>query len=378
MGNVVSIQFIIVFYTYISMTLLIFNIFYIFFQRAIDVRYKKTARDLFFDISLQLTALAEPEGRTDPKHQKRIVKQLSKMSGLIGYCNAMQRLSKTHSLTYIDKYLKGCYQSFCHLAMHYVNQKDMEKAFLAFVISQFPPKTEDMNSLEEYMLHFLLDTNMYCRDYTLHALCAFESVPVVSRALEFLAEHRIYCHEKMLAQALMSFTGDREMLAAHMVSRIPAWPAYIGVSVVQLIETCRTDYRSTFFDMLSQPGIDPSVRSAMLQYFETHPYEPVRPILIDCLKRLDRNVPRLSVAAASALCAYPGSESVEALLSALCGPNWYVRASAARSLLLLGVRSDDFEDVLLKDPYALDMMCYQAQSLGLQEQVPQCALKGNK
>ncbi len=370
MDKLISVQLIIAYYMFVSLTLLVFNLLHILFQRSTDIRYRRSIREWTRRLSAPgtLTGIG-----ADSAHQAMIRKKLQRMSGLMGFYKSMQRMEKTREAADIEAYLRDCYPGFCDLAMIYARRSDMDKAFLAFVLSRFPPKGQEMDDLEESMLRFLIGTNMYCRENALRALCSFGSVDAVVRAFELLAEHRVFHHEMMLVQALKSFSGDKDALAGHLAGHIASWPAHMGEAVVRFIDACSGDHRRIMFEVLSKSGIDTAVLSAALEYFGSHLYEPVRPMLIEYLGQVDRMVPKLAVSAAAALCAYPGQESVEALLSALCSPNWYVRANAALSLLILGVDSRELDETLAKDPYASDMMRYQAQG-----QLPQRVLRWKK
>ena len=375
MERMISVQVIIAYYMFISVTLLVFNMMYVAVKRGVDIRYKRRTESWFWEISRQLSVLEkDPDGHLDHEHHKKIKTKLKKTSELISYFGAMQQADMTHPPERIKEYLRACHASFYHLAAVYARRKDMEKSYFAFVLSQFSPKTEDMDALEEGMLRFLLGTSMYCRENALRALYAFGGASAVASAYKILAEHHIFHHEMMLLQGLMSFSGDKEELAARLVGYIPAWPAHMGAAVVQLISNCGADYRYMFHDMLMQRETDTAVRIAMIHYYEIHPYEPVRPLLIEYLQQMDRTTPKLAAAASAALCVYPGEESVEALLLALGGPNWFVRANAARSLLALGADPDEVDKVLTKDRYAMDMMSYQSQSLDAENWAPHCRI----
>lgn len=376
MERMISVQVIIAYYMFISVTLLVFNMMHVVVKQGIDIRYKRRTDSWFWEISRQLSVLEkDPGDQADHEHQKKIKSKLKKTSELMSYFSAMQQAEMTHPPERIKKYLRVYHDGFYYLAVVYTRRRDMEKSYFAFVLSQFPPKTEEMEALEEGMLRFLLGTSMYCRENALRALYAFGDASAVVRAYEMLAEHDIFHHEMMLVQGLMSFSGEKEELAAQLAVYITVWPAHMGVAVVQLISNCRADYRQMFHDMLMMPETDAVVRIAMLHYYELHPYEPVRPLLIEYLKQMDRTTPKLAAAAAATLRVYPGEESVKALLSALSGPNWFVRASAARSLLVLGADPDEVDKVLAKDRYALDMMRYQSQSLDAEDWAPHCIIR---
>ena len=376
MEKMISVQVIIAYYMFISTTLLVFNMIHVAVKRGVDIRYQRKAESWFWDISRQLSVLeADAGGEAALEHQKKIKTKLKKTSEMMSYFSAKQQVEMAHPPERMTQYLRACHASFYYLAGVYARRKDMEKSYFAFVLSRFPPKTGEMDALEESMLHFLIGTSMYCRENALRTLYAFGGAPAVVRAYEMLAEHDIFHHEMMLVQGLMSFSGDKEELAAQLAGHIPDWPAHMGAAVVQFIGNCGADCRQAFYNMLMKPQTDTAVRIAMIRYFGIHPFDPVRPLLIEYLKQMDRTTPKLAAAAAAALRVYPGDESIEALLLALGGPNWSVRANAARSLLALGADPDVMDRVLMKDPYALDMMNYQSQSIDAEDWAPHCLVR---
>ena len=380
MDGTFSIPVIIGFYMFISASLLVFNVLYIIKQRGTDARHGGKTEAWLREIEPRLNAMqAEPRGHVDPSHRKRLAEKLRHTTELMGYHSAMQRMAKRHKARDIRAYLGECSPSFERLASGYARRKDMEKAYFAYVLSQFPPAADETRPPEEMLLPYLTGTNVYCRENTLRALYALGDAAAVEHAFVILAEQHIFHHEKLLTGGLMTFSGDKGALAGQLWRYVPDWPAHMGVAVVQFIEQCGAGYCQAFYDALAKPGLDLHVRLSILHYFRRYPFEPMRPLLLQYLNHADGMATELAIASASTLAAYPGQESIDALKSALFSRNWHVRNNAALSLLALETDSRDLDEALQgNDRYALEMLCYHVQSQGEEERVPQCVRREAK
>jgi hypothetical protein len=380
MDSLVTIPVIVGFYMLMSVLMLVFNVMYIFKQGRIDSQHERMTEMWAREIIPQLQAMrTKPRGHVDPVHLERLTKKLWRITELMEYFSAMLRMAKRYKAEEIQAYLSDCLPSFKLLASSYALRKDMEKATFAYVLSEFPPKADGMDTSEEMLLPYLTGSSVYCRENTLRALYAMGDVAAVIRAFEILAEQHIFHHEILLAGGLMTFSGDKEALAGQLWKHVPDWPAHMGAAVVQFIEFGGADYRQVFYSALLKPDLNLQVQLSILHYFYTCPFEPMRPILLEYLKGADRMAADLAIVSASVLAAYPGQESISALTSALSSRNWYVRNNTALSLLALGANSNDLDEVLQgSDPYALEMMCYQVQAQDEEDQFPQCARREAK
>lgn len=379
MGSLLSIPAIIGFYMLISLLMLLFNVLYIFMQRRFDTKHERRTNLWIQAIEPQLQAvLAVPHGHVSHSHRKMLSKNLRRIPELMGYHSAMQRMAQQYKAEGIQVYLTECRPSFKRLASGYALRRDIEKASFAFMLSEFPPRSGGTDTSDEMLLPYLMETNFFCRENALRALYALGDAMTVERAFEILARQNIFHHEILLADGLMNFSGNKVALAGQLWKHVLDWPEHMGAAVIEFIGFCGADYRQTLYEAMRKPVMGLQVRLSILHYFYMHPFEPMRPLLLEYLAQADHAV-ELAIGSASALAAFPGPESIDALKTALSSRNWSVRNNAALSLLALGAESYDLDEVLQgKDPFAMDMLCYHVQSQGEEGQFPQCAKRGTK
>ena len=87
------------------------------------------------------------------------------------------------------------------------------------------------------------------------------------------------------------------------------------------------------------------------------------------LRRDDASHWEYAAISASALSAYPGQETVDALLKAMNSVNWHIRNNASVSLQAHGLTYEEMLRVLDgEDRYAREMLAYRLKARRLEEQ----------
>ncbi len=332
-------------------------------RRGSDAWHQRLTQRWFKDISSQIEKMvSQPGSSIDAQHKKRLTRKLLHISQLLGYHSAMQSVAQRFSKADVQRYLNQTQPRFWQLAKRYEQRKDMDKAAFSYVLSQYPPKVSGISTPDAVLLSFLRGSNTYCRDNTLRAFNAFGDAATVEQAFEILAEHGIFHHEILLAQDLMTFSGDKKALAVRLWKHADKWPAHMGAAVVQFIEMSSGDFREVFYEALVKKDISLHLQLAILQYFRSYPYEPMKALLINYIENAQHQT-KLAIKAASVLVKYPGRDSINALISVLSSPNWFLRNSSAHTLVSMGLQECDWDEVhLLGDAYALEMISYHEQA----------------
>ena len=101
------------------------------------------------------------------------------------------------------------------------------------------------------------------------------------------------------------------------------------------------------------------MRYACIRYLGRYPYGPAYETLLELAEC--RNDARWEYAAiaSTALCAYPGDETIERLKRNLYSRNWYIRFNASKSLERMGLTYLDLIDVMEgHDRYATEILRY--------------------
>ena len=153
-----SINYVIYFYMFICLTLLFFNIAYIFYQKRRKniqkiraMRWKKELESLW----------KEPDSRRQAfqVHKRRLRRKLKRTGQLIAYNSVMEECLGTSG---VSDYLEECYDDFLFLAVEYGNREAMERAFFAYVVSLYYPYTgTPRKQMVNILLKYMDDATVY-------------------------------------------------------------------------------------------------------------------------------------------------------------------------------------------------------------------------
>lgn len=304
------------------------------------------------------------EEKIQPEHQRQMKKELTRTENIACYGNALDHLEKEDQ-DLLRSYLYSCQETFQILGARYRKKDSMDRAYFAYLISRHRPcEGSEFRPIMELLISFLPNSTVYCKENVLKALYALGNSQAVEKALGVFQIQNWFHHQKLLADGLLTFRGDKTELAARLWRHHREWREDLVLAVVQFITGFSGDYRGIFLDLLQNKDTGLELRLAVFRYFRRFPYEPVYRLLIEELRGESGEDSR-RIVAASVLARYPGSETVRALKEALCHPNWYVRYNAASSLVELKAGPEEFQDVFEGDDlYAKEILSYMLEEAG--------------
>ncbi|MBR0418366.1 MAG: hypothetical protein IJI66_04295 [Erysipelotrichaceae bacterium] len=341
------------FYMFICVVLMVFNVAYIARQILAEKRTKKRIEqwEKVLEVSLKLDA--------------RHLNMLKNINELTSFYNALN--SKVIENNKSDVFYKENARLIQELSLEYQKHSPMEKAFFAYLLASLDyPEGSDLNMLNKIMLSYFDDSTVYCRENVLHALYAFGNPQAVEHGLELLNENDWYHNPKLIGDGLMKYKGDKVELVLRLWMHRDEWRDHLLQGVVQFASFVDDDrIKAAFYDGFVSKGLSSEVRFALIRYFGHHPMEKMKPVLIDLLLSEDAQDEHYAIAAASALAAYPGEESVNALIVGLYSRSWYIRRNAAVSLFRLHSLDKAYQSISdHPDRYAHEMLDYVSASLG--------------
>lgn len=255
-----------------------------------------------------------------------------------------------------DFFVDNAHQ-FQELALYYARRPAMERAFMAsFIASFWCPYAPNVAVLSEVFLSYLDDSTVYCRENVLQALYALGRPRAVANAFHILNERKWYHSPKLLADGLVTFTGDKEELALSLWRNRSAWAEPFNEATVQFASFFDSQALSAQFqEALLHEEVTTEVRFALIRYFMRRP----SPDVLDCLIGYVEKDGQFAVPAAAALANYGGDRVRAVLKQALHSGNWHVRHNAALSLKRLGFSPEERKEVIASgDRYAADMLDY--------------------
>ena len=196
----------------ICICLLLFNLVYF----ARDFFKRKRDPEMVRKYMNKLCEMLETSGveKISQKEEKFWTRKLSKSSGLILFQQAVEELEAKGKQEDIEKWVRNNRDLFYKLSSAYMKKRGMEKALMAYIIEQHHlcgPGARDPFALQ--MEWLVSDHSIYCRENALYALYAGGQPEHVIKAYHILTRMRIEHSSKMVTDGLLSFQGDRELLA---------------------------------------------------------------------------------------------------------------------------------------------------------------------
>ena len=144
----------------------------------------------------------------------------------------------------------------------------MEKALMAYIIEQHHlcgPGARDPFALQ--MEWLVSDHSIYCRENALYALYAGGQPEHVIKAYHILTRMRIEHSSKMVTDGLLSFQGDRELLAEELWKNWTHYSTYYKICFVNFFRMISGNFTERLLIVLKDEENDRELRLAVIRYF---------------------------------------------------------------------------------------------------------------
>lgn len=351
-------------YGLVCLSMLVFNVLYALHLRAGDRRLDRRMADIRRQVSTELNLIqADSNQPVQVSHLTWMRRRLSRVNYLLAFDHLLNELDSSDAA--FQSYMRQMQSVFLHLSTVYWRRDDTQAAYYCHFLARHRlPQNSELDQIQRVLLSYLSKGSLYCRLNALKALCSFGSPQALSDALEELGRDRSnQLHEKMITEALLTYTGSADELIELLWRRLGRFTLQIQRAVLDYIRFKSGNYKRQMELILRDEGRDRELRFAAIRYFGKYPDESVRGLLLDFVR--DRNELRWEYAAISAtsLARYPGRDVVDALMEAMHSPNWYVRYNASASLEAHGLSYEEMMDVLSgNDRYAREMLNYRLES----------------
>ncbi|MGI5959145.1 MAG: HEAT repeat domain-containing protein [Massiliimalia sp.] len=245
----------------------------------------------------------------------------------------------------------------------------MQAAYFTYFLSCYGiHKRMPIDSLQELLLDYVRKDNLYCRLNALGALYRFASVECIVKAVKLQDDGRVFVHEKILTEGLLTFSGDYHQLIDQLWKRIDTFSPHTQLAISNYIRFKTGDYCEEMFAVMQNEHAEKEMRISAIRYFGKYHYQPAMEPLLKFLENKDLTQWEFATVAASSLAKYQGEKVVSALKEALHSGNWYIRYSAAQSLEEHHVDYSELIDIVAgNDRYAREMITYRLESRKLQK-----------
>lgn len=141
---------------------------------------------------------------------------------------------------------------------------------MAYIIEQHHlcgPGARDPFALQ--MEWLVSDHSIYCRENALYALYAGGQPEHVIKAYHILTRMRIEHSSKMVTDGLLSFQGDRELLAEELWKNWTHYSTYYKICFVNFFRMISGNFTERLLIVLKDEENDRELRLAVIRYFES-------------------------------------------------------------------------------------------------------------
>lgn len=258
------------------------------------------------------------------------------------------------------------YKNERYLCSLFGSTSDDIKSFFAYTLSTFQITDKEHNAFfEKTMLSYLGKDSVYLRQNALLAIYSFGCESLVIDAFHAIKKKNYYHNEHLLADGLMTFTGDKVSLARCLMNVFDTFDKHCKIAIINFMRYADIhDHDERFMFLASDPNADIDIRCASIRLFSKKPGRKATRRLINIINdNIDSDIWEPVSVAASAIGDYNDNngniDAVDCLLKAIHSKWWYVRINSSKSLSKLGVTKQQIkllEDS--KDAYALEELSY--------------------
>lgn len=359
----------VVIYIYICLCLcmIAFNCLVIVYHKYGKLFFSKDLWKLEKRIQKQMEYIKNKEP-VDAKNQAYLTKKLVRFSYLQIFHKTIEPYLEQKD-TSVVAYLSQCHSLFGYLALKYEKKSEVQKAYLAYILSQYGIHNGgEEESILDSMIVFTTSESIYCRQNALQVLYLAGDAKRILQAMKSMQKNGILHNQKLITDGLLTFKGKEEELAALLWDHFYEFDLHLQVSIINYIKAIKVDYCESFYALLIDEKTHKEIKLALMRYFGRHPYEPAKEVLLNTLKPTENQDWEYRAISAMSIGTYPSPEVIDILKYALSDENWFVRYNASDSLLAMGVEYLDLVDISNgTDRYAREMLEYKTEIMQLEE-----------
>ncbi len=314
--------------------LLLFNVVYIFIDKA-QRRQIKSRKLGMADIITSQIALIKKGEPVQKEHLSYLQRKLKRARNMEIFEQSMQEIQQRQSREDCSHYLKQLRPVFLRLTAEYGKHGHIEQSYFSYIIAEFgiDRGQEAFDGIIEYCLDKVNGKDVSLRENSLKALYSIGNPDAILAAWTAMENEDILHSNKLLSNGLLKFTGDKEQLAQLLFRHRREYSDRLLLPVMQFIYYFSGHYQSDFLEILEDAGADKELQLEALRYFRKYPYEPARQTIQSYLRYRGLVDWEYTAVAALALSRYPGPDTVDCLKETLSDTNWYIRLNSADTLI---------------------------------------------
>ena len=360
-------------YGIVCLSMLAFNVLYGLHLRSDDRRMDAKAEIIRRHVTEQLERLQEnpsgPAQTIQASHLAWMRRRLSHVNYLLAFDRILNELDNQDEN--YQSYMKQMQPVFLYLATAYWKRENTQAAYFCYFLARHKLRRHmEMDQIQQVMLSYLQKDSLYCKINAWKALCSFGSPSAIVKALQELsAGEASQLHEKVITEALLTYTGDPGDLIETLWARLEGFSVSTQRAILDYIRFQSGGYGGRMLEILRDDRRDKELRLSAVRYFGRYPDPAACPLLLEFLQDRDPTHWEFAAISATSLARYDGQEVADALLRAMNSSNWYIRSNAASSLEAHGLSYEDMLQVLGGgDRYAREMLTYRLKAKRLEEE----------
>ncbi|MBR5808942.1 MAG: hypothetical protein IKY39_02390 [Clostridia bacterium] len=345
-------------YIAICISMIAYNIIYIFILRHRERALASNSQRLEEILNKQIDILKN-DGKISDEHKDYLCRELDKTAGITAFDKALEKIYENEP-ELCERYLVETFSVFEVLTHRYISKDTLKIAYFPYILHKYKIlKHYESERLIGSLLELLRSVNVYCRENTLKAIYSMQRPELVVSALKIIDKNLSFHHPKLICDGLFEYKGDKQILKEKLLQNFSEFSIQMRVNILNFFRfsSIRCDDEMMF--ILKNEKENNELRFSAIRYFEKFPSDDARPVLENLAENLEGRPWEYQAISTSALKSYPGDVTFRILVKNLSNHNWHVRQNSAISCERLGYSYYDLINVFDgEDRYAREMMRY--------------------
>ena len=345
-------------YIAICISMIAFNIVYVFVLRHREKALCDNSQKLKKIICDQIEVIKNGKEISE-KHIKYLCKKLDRTAGITAFDRALESVFEKEP-DMAQKYLVETFDVFEYLTHRYISKDTIKIAYFPYILHKYNIlKHYDSEKVLDALLDLLRSVNVYCRENTLKALYSMQRPDVVVASLKIIDKNLSFHHSKLICDGLLNYNGDKESLKEMLFESFNAYSTGMQLNILNYFRFGNIRCDKEMLELLSNEKANSELRFAATRYFEKFPIKEAESIIQALAENLEGRTWEYQAIASSALKSYLGDVTFRILVENLSSSNWHIRQNSAISLEKLGYTYHDLINVFDgNDRYAREIMRY--------------------
>ena len=345
-------------YIAICISMIAFNIVYVFVLRHREKALSNNSQKFKKIICEQIEDIKNGKEISE-EHIKYLCKKLDRTAGITAFDRALESVSRKEP-DMAQKYLVETFSVFEYLTHRYISKDTIKIAYFPYILHKYNIlKHYDSEKVLDALLDLLRSVNVYCRENTLKALYSMQRPDVVVASLKIIDKNLSFHHSKLIRDGLLNYNGDKEILKEMLFENFHTYSVEMQLNILNYFRFGNIRCDEEMLKLLSNEKADSELRFAAIRYFEKFPVKEAESTIWAIAENLEGRTWEYQAIASSALKSYPGDVTFRILVENLSSSNWHIRQNSAISLEKLGYTYHDLIHVFDgNDRYAREIMRY--------------------